>query len=483
MGHVKNYGEFLFESQNREIFNQILESLNSARNLFLKTQKIPETIFNQLAESDPTSQKKYLEKLCKFYLENPNLDELKELIEIFDTLVTKKQIDKIDINRFKSFDEFKNLVLQNKDKKSKTQIEKEIKISDAEIILNSDDFLIVSPLSHKASCIYGAGTKWCTTDRDSQHWDRYTDQFVKFYYILNKNLSESDNNYKIAVAVYLTGEKECYDATDKIIDFKEVLKLGLNKDLFKSENLTYGKLIKKWILGTYEIVDDKYNVQGNVEIQYLDKLNLTELPIKFGYVSGYFNCYFNQLTSLKGCPDKVDGNFNCFKNKLISLEGCPKEVGGNFNCYSNKLKTLKYCPEKIGGVFNCSDNQLISLEGCPEKVNGNFLCYDNQLISLKGCPKIIQYTFDCCDNLLTSLEYSPKEVGGNFYCSSNKLISLKGAPKIISDDFICDDNQLTSLEGCPEKVDGHFHAQYNKVKFTKEQVLQLCNVDKSKILV
>ena len=440
MEYIKRYDEFLFESQSREIFCQIIESLNSARNLFLKTQKIPETIFNQLVESDPTLQKKYLEKLCKFYIENPNLDELKELIGIFDTLVSKKQIDKTDINRFKSFDEFKNLILQNKDKKSKTQIEKEIKISDAEIILNSDDFLIVSPLSYKASCIYGAGTKWCTADRDSQYWDNYTDQFVKFYYILNKNLSESDKNYKIAVAVYLTGEKECYDAIDKKIDFKEILKFGFKKELFKSENITLGRLIKKWILGTYEIVDGFYNVKGNVKIQDLDKLNLIELPIKFGIVSGYFECSRNKLISLKGCPERVGNTFSCAFNELITLEGCPKEVGDD---------------------FNCSNNQLISLEGCPEKINGYFSCAHNQLSSLKHCSK---------------------EVGGDFNCGDNNLSSLEGCPRKINGDFNCSRNKLILLKECPEIVKGYFSCSHNITKFTKEQVLQLCNVEEVNIL-
>ena len=421
MNYIKKYDEFLFESQNQEIFCQILESLNSARNIFSKTQKIPEAIFNQLVESDPTPQKKYLEKLCKFYLENPNLDELKELIEIFDTLVSKKQIEELDINKFKSFDEFKNLILQNKDKKSKTQIKKEIKISDVEIILNSDDFLIVSPLSHTASCIYGAGTKWCTTERNSKYWDNYAKQYVKFYYILNKNLSKSNNDYKLAVAVYTTGDKECFDTRDDSIDFKKILKLGLSEDLFKSENLSIGKLIKNWIKGTYEIVDGKYNVKGHVKIESLDKFNLTELPIVFRFVSGDFDCSGNrQLTSLKGCPDKVGGNFYCSYNKLSSLEGCPKKIGGNFECLENRL------------------------------------------ISLKGCPKELTYDFFCDFNQLSSLKNGPEKVGGDYSCNHNKL---------------------NSLEGCPKEVGGYFSCKFNAIKFTEQQILQYCNVDKSDILI
>ena len=482
MNYIKRYNEFLFEFQNQEVFSRVLESLNSARNLFLKTQKIPETIFNQLVNADPTPQKKYLEKLCKFYLEHPNLDELKELIEIFDMLVSKRQINYPDINQFKSFDEFQNLVLQNKDKKSKTQIEKEIKISDTEIILNSDDFLIVSPLSHKASCIYGAGTKWCTTEKDSKYWDDYTAQFVKFYYILNKNLPESNKNYKIAVAVYPTGEKECYNALDKLIAFKQVLKLGLSNDLFKSDNITLEKLFNNWIKGTYEIINGIYNVQGDVKVQHLDKLNLTELPIKFGHVSGNFDCSNNKLTSLKNCPKKIGNTFLCAFNDVRSLKYCPQEIGNDFNCSNNELISLKYCPKKIRGNFDCSGILLTSLKDCPEEIGGSFDCSYNKLTSLEYCPEKIGNTFDCSHNKLISLKCCPKEISKNFNCSQNELISLKGCPEKIKGDFSCSYNKLISLKGCPKEVKGKFYCYGNNIKFTSDQVLQLCNVEEVNIL-
>ena len=54
-------------------------------------------------------------------------------------------------------------------------------------------------------------------------------------------------------------------------------------------------------------------------------------------ISGDFDCSFNKLTSLVGCPIKVGGTFFCNDNKLVSLKGCPIKVGGNFNCYKNQL--------------------------------------------------------------------------------------------------------------------------------------------------
>ena len=111
------------------------------------------------------------------------------------------------------------------------------------------------------------------------------------------------------------------------------------------------------ILGTFLIHDDgTIDVDGNVNLE--GKLgNLGELGelggIKFGGVTG---------------------NFNCQKNRLISLKGTPRKVGGDFLCSSNKLPDLADAPNEIGGKFDCSDNPLTSLDGFPEIIRGGFFC-------------------------------------------------------------------------------------------------------------
>ncbi len=101
-----------------------------------------------------------------------------------------------------------------------------------------------------------------------------------------------------------------------------------------------------------EIIDicTKYNIKkytinqdGSIDVNenvYLSYLGLTELPLKFNKVSGYFNCNENQLTSLKGCPNYVGNSFDCSKNQLTSLIGSPNYVGGSLWCYTNQLTTL-----------------------------------------------------------------------------------------------------------------------------------------------
>jgi len=98
--------------------------------------------------------------------------------------------------------------------------------------------------------------------------------------------------------------------------------------------------------------DGTIDVNGGVNLSH--KLgDMEKLPVKFGKVSGYFDCGKSILTTLEGCPSYVGDSFDCGWNNLTTLEGCPKYVGGYFNCHSNKLSTLEHCPNYVGGDFAC----------------------------------------------------------------------------------------------------------------------------------
>ncbi|MBR1825746.1 MAG: hypothetical protein IJ770_04075, partial [Alphaproteobacteria bacterium] len=69
---------------------------------------------------------------------------------------------------------------------------------------------------------------------------------------------------------------------------------------------------------------DGFVIKGNVDLMFK---GLTKLPdLSKVIVKGYFNCSGNQLTSLKGAPQKVGGNFNCSYNQLTSLKGVPQKI-------------------------------------------------------------------------------------------------------------------------------------------------------------
>lgn len=165
--------------------------------------------------------------------------------------------------------------------------------------------------------------------------------------------------------------------------------------------------IEKWdnylkILGVnnYTINDDgTVDVNGNVD---LNNKGLTDIPIRFGKVTGKFYCSNNGLTSLKGCPTYVGDTFSCENNKLTSLEYGPIEVGSGFDCSSNKLTSLEYSPKKIGWLFGCNNNKLTSFVFASKEPGGQW----------NPCYKIYKnlgFTTEAHIEALLTLDPNPKE--------------------------------------------------------------------------
>jgi hypothetical protein len=77
----------------------------------------------------------------------------------------------------------------------------------------------------------------------------------------------------------------------------------------------------------------KINSDGTVDVDgtvNISNNGLKKIPLKFGKVSGSFDCSFNILTSLEGSPRSIGGNFNCDRNRIKSLKEGPKEVKGYY---------------------------------------------------------------------------------------------------------------------------------------------------------
>ena len=129
------------------------------------------------------------------------------------------------------------------------------------------------------------------------------------------------------------------------------------------------KICQKYGIKNYTINDDGLiDVVGNVNLY---NQGLTELPLTFNNVSGWFDCGENFLTSLKGSPRWVGGEFYCGENRLTSLEFSPEYVGGYFNCKNNKL-TDNYCiAEIMGNFFTTLDQDGLVLNEYGKSTNYN----------------------------------------------------------------------------------------------------------------
>ena len=138
---------------------------------------------------------------------NSDLNIAVKLLEKFSTVGQNLSLK--DINKYDKISTLKN-ALDDYD----NRIRREIKtVDDADVVYEDNEMIVVSPKTHKSSCYFGAGTKWCTTSTDSGHYDRYN-QDGKLFYFISKTKPTSDPTYKVALLKKFDGNETYYNAPD-----------------------------------------------------------------------------------------------------------------------------------------------------------------------------------------------------------------------------------------------------------------------------
>ena len=134
------------------------------------------------------------------------------------------------------------------------------------------------------------------------------------------------------------------------------MRLFRYKNFIKESNEDIDSICKKFDIKNYTINEDStIDVDGNV---YLRNKGLTKIPLKFGKVSGYFDCSFNKLISLSGAPLSVGRGFYCFNNQLKSLSGISGRISGGIYCRNNQLRDVKGVKDGWLGEFSVVGNPV-----------------------------------------------------------------------------------------------------------------------------
>jgi hypothetical protein len=118
------------------------------------------------------------------------------------------------------------------------------------------------------------------------------------------------------------------------------------------------KLCEQYDIQNYTINNGLVDVEGDVDVGFW---RMDELPLRFGSVTGSFDCTSMGLTTLKGCPHTVGTSFYCGSNRLTSLEHCPVSIGTFFNCDDNRIDDVNHLPEHLGKTFYCKKNPIGSI--------------------------------------------------------------------------------------------------------------------------
>jgi len=116
------------------------------------------------------------------------------------------------------------------------------------------------------------------------------------------------------------------------------------------------KICRKYCIKNYTI-----NSDGSIDVNdyvWLNRKELTKLPLKFNKIKNDFRCSRNYLVTLEGSPVEVNGIFSCFGNKLTSFEYSPKIIRGDFYCEDNNIKSFEYFPSFVKNEFSCGNNPI-----------------------------------------------------------------------------------------------------------------------------
>jgi uncharacterized protein (DUF1697 family) len=268
-------------------------SLNKISDLLLEGRKedilkkyggmddMAEDTIHYFSNNDPSGNNKYLEWMTKTWLGlidkdySPEDNEVVDVVKLFHKNI--QRIERKDINSY-TFKELKETVKEAEEKRELAQLKKEAK-KQKTIIYEDDKWFVVSPHSWKASCYYGAGTKWCVTAKNtSTHWDRYSRR-ASFFYVIDKTKNKNtDPLYKVAYRKIGYGDRyELWDAEDLEVSRRESGRVwfdSLPKVMKEKINVYHEEKHPKRVKAEWIDSDPKaqalLNQMGDVGIEYVD---------------------------------------------------------------------------------------------------------------------------------------------------------------------------------------------------------------------
>ena len=165
-----------------------------------------------------------------------NLKEILLAVSKFDTQNQRLKIK--DLNQYKNLDQLFD-TLQKLGQTARRTVE----ISDeVDRIYEDNRFVVVVPKTHKSSCYYGAGTKWCTASKDTDsHFSNYKSS-GELYYIIDKTLPTSSPYYKVALNKKIAGlTEDFWDVQDKpITDTTKIMTIIQNKKMLEDIRNHFG---------------------------------------------------------------------------------------------------------------------------------------------------------------------------------------------------------------------------------------------------
>ena len=124
-------------------------------------------------------------------LKEEDFYKAKNYISLFNKFINRIPKESRDINSFKSLNDLYDVIKEfegNEDAPTSKQDElRQIKEKEVKKVFENGDWLVMIPLTERASCLIGKGTQWCTAaDESNNMFDNYNSD-GPLYVIVNKD--------------------------------------------------------------------------------------------------------------------------------------------------------------------------------------------------------------------------------------------------------------------------------------------------------
>jgi len=269
-----------------------------------KYKSVSNSSFSKFEEADFTPTKKYLDFMLKTWedrkTEGPyrTTGSIIDAVHKFHNLIP--YIENKDIYSKEYYGNFGKLV----DVLEVAEVVREEKNFNKEehinVLLETSEFLLLQPKTHKGSIKYGANTKWCTTTKNNESiFKNYTrDGFLG--YLIDKTETKTAEFKK--VALYLEYNSGGINESVKIYDVKDKY---ANETFLVDAGWDIEKLFEIFTMFRYHFIKAKENKRSkdfvNTFVNTLNKLDFNKFEVHMNKLDA--EC---DLSYIKGAQSKVE---------------------------------------------------------------------------------------------------------------------------------------------------------------------------------
>jgi len=271
-----------------------------------KYKSVSNSSFSKFVAADSTPTKKYLDFMLKTWEDRKTDGRYRTTTNIIEAVNKFHEltpyIENKDIYSKEYYGNFSKLIEVIEVAEVVREEKNFNKEEHINVLLETDEFLLLQPKTHKGSMKYGANTKWCTTSKNNESiFNRYTrDGFLG--YLINKTETKKKTEDYKKVALYLEYNSGGINDNVKLYDVKD--KYATEDDLIQS-GWDIEKLFEIITIFRYNFIKSKENKKSkdfvNTFVNTLNKLDFSKLEVHMNKLDA--EC---ELSYIKDAQSKVE---------------------------------------------------------------------------------------------------------------------------------------------------------------------------------